>query len=76
MIRLGDTRRDAGEHWLIYGPTEDPDAPYWSNTDGWTTRAGATRFTTAERGRARLPMGGVWRRDDVPEAGRRLRGRA
>lgn len=45
-------------HWLITNAEGD----YWSNAMGWVDRDSADRFTAAETGTLRLPIGDgvVW----------------
>lgn len=42
--------------WVIYHYAESPDARFWSEKDGWTSLAGATRY--AEMPLSPYPMGG------------------
>lgn len=45
--------------YVIRSLSEAPDTPhgaFWSNANGWTVLAGATRFTTAERMVFHLPL--------------------
>jgi hypothetical protein len=50
---------------LVEGTTDnerDPDGErlYWNNADGWVSRATATVFTSGQRMRLNLPIGGRW----------------
>ena len=55
--------------WLIRGENDPLDGLplYWSNTDGWVSRATATVFSDDERNSLNLPDVGTWVSSDAPE---------
>lgn len=55
---------DTDERYVIISTTEKDDETgkplYWSNDDGWVDLGSATRFSSEEKKKLNLPVGGKW----------------